>query len=102
VFIDRNRDLYITPVLKPHVVKMGAMCDSVVWHESTDMLAAMVDQKLVVWYYPGAIFVDKDLVHLTKFVKETNEFGSVPKISYFQGSRATIRKSNVRRPRRRP
>jgi len=94
VFIDRNRDLYITPVLKPHVVKMGTMCDSVVWHESTDMLAAMVDQKLVVWYYPGAIFVDKDLVHLTKFVKETNEFGSVPKISYFQGSRATIRKSN--------
>jgi intraflagellar transport protein 80 len=75
VFVDRNRDLYITPVLKPQVVKMGSMCDSVVWHESTDMLAAMVDQKLVVWYYPGAIFVDKDLVHLTKFVKETGCVG---------------------------
>ena len=69
-FIDRNRDLYITPVLKPQLVKMGTMCDSAVWNDATDMLATMIDQKLVVWYFPTCLFIDKDLVPLTKFVKE--------------------------------
>mmetsp|Transcript_10377 Transcript_10377/g.19632 ORF Transcript_10377/g.19632 Transcript_10377/m.19632 type:complete len:756 (+) Transcript_10377:193-2460(+) len=94
VFIDRNRDLYITPILKPQLVKMATMCDSAVWSESTDMLGTMIDQKLVVWYYPGAMFVDKDLVGKTKFIKEASEFGKVPKIAYFQGARATIRRSD--------
>lgn len=49
---------------------MATMCDSAVWSESTDMLGTMIDQKLVVWYYPGAMFVDKDLVGKTKFIKE--------------------------------
>uniref|UniRef100_A0A7S0RGA6 Intraflagellar transport protein 80 homolog n=1 Tax=Pyramimonas obovata TaxID=1411642 RepID=A0A7S0RGA6_9CHLO len=93
-FIDRNRDLYITPVLKPQLMKMGTMCDSAVWNDQTDMLATMIDQKLVVWYFPTCLFVDKDLVPLTKFVKEGSEFGKVPKIAYFHGSRATIRRSD--------
>jgi len=73
---------------------MATMCDSAVWSESTDMLGTMIDQKLVVWYYPGAMFVDKDLVGKTKFIKEASEFGKVPKIAYFQGARATIRRSD--------
>ncbi|KAK3271476.1 Intraflagellar transport protein 80 [Cymbomonas tetramitiformis] len=94
IFIDRNRDLYITPVLKPSLIKLGTMVDSAVWNDTSDMLATMIDQKLVVWYYPNAVYVDKDLVPLTKYVKEGSEFGKVPKICYFHGSRVTVRRSD--------
>lgn len=70
VLIDRNRDLYLTTVLKPQLVKMGTMCDSAMWNDTTDMLATMIDQRLVVWYYPTALFIDKDLVPRTKFIKD--------------------------------
>lgn len=92
VVVDRNRDLYITPVLKPQVFKLGTMVDSVIWNDDTDMLAAMIDQKLVVWYYPSVVYVDKDLIQLTKFVKDSGEFGKVPQLQYFQGSRCTVRR----------
>ncbi len=47
IFIDCNRDLYVMPVMKRTVAKLGSMVDSAYWHDTTDMLAAMVDQKLV-------------------------------------------------------
>mmetsp|Transcript_39397 Transcript_39397/g.47784 ORF Transcript_39397/g.47784 Transcript_39397/m.47784 type:complete len:763 (-) Transcript_39397:804-3092(-) len=95
IFIDRNRDLYITPVLKPNLTKLGTMVDSAVWNDTSDILATMIDQKLVVWYYPNAVYVDKDLVPLTKFIKDGgSEYGKVPKICYFYGSRVTIRRSD--------
>jgi intraflagellar transport protein 80 len=45
------------------------MVDSVKWNDTTDMLAAMIDGRLVVWYYPNVVYVDKDLTTLTKMVK---------------------------------
>ena len=47
IFIDRNRDLYMVPVMKRTPAKLTAMVDSALWHDTTGMLAAMVDQKLV-------------------------------------------------------
>jgi intraflagellar transport protein 80 len=47
IIIDRNRDLYLLPVLKRNIAKLAAMCDSARWHDTTAMLAAMVDQRLV-------------------------------------------------------
>lgn len=47
IFIDRNRDLYLMPVMKRAVAKLGAMVDSARWHDATGMLAAIVDQRLV-------------------------------------------------------
>eukprot|EP00227_Mantoniella_beaufortii_P020105 CAMPEP_0197575096 /NCGR_PEP_ID=MMETSP1326-20131121/609_1 /TAXON_ID=1155430 /ORGANISM="Genus nov. species nov., Strain RCC2288" /LENGTH=759 /DNA_ID=CAMNT_0043137801 /DNA_START=154 /DNA_END=2433 /DNA_ORIENTATION=+ len=91
VFIDRNRDLYITPVLKAATYKLGTMVDSCRWNDTTDMLAAMVDQRLVVWYYPNVVYVDKDLTALTKFVKDGG-FGKVPQLTYFNGARCTVRR----------
>lgn len=47
IIIDRNRDLYLLPVMKRNIAKLAAMCDSARWHDATAMLAAMVDQRLV-------------------------------------------------------
>ena len=70
MFIDRNRDLFITPVLKAASYKLATMVDSVQWNDTTDMLAAMIDQRLVVWYYPNVVYVDRDLLPVTKHVKD--------------------------------
>ena len=91
VFIDRNGDLYITPLLSPALVKLGAMVASVLWHESSNMLAAMMDRKLVVWYHPATAYVDKDLLGATKFIRDGPEFTAGAAITSFNRSRAVIR-----------
>merc|ERR1712093_530860 len=55
--LDRNRDLYITPVHRNQMVKLGSMVDTVMWHSKSDMLAAVMDGKLVIWYYPNVVYV---------------------------------------------
>ncbi|CAM6088739.1 unnamed protein product [Calypogeia fissa] len=90
VFIDRNHDLFITPVLKVAIFKLGAMVDYAIWNDSNDILAAILDHKFVVWYYPHAAYVDRDLL---KYVKVTKEClaGESAKLQGFWGSRCSIR-----------
>ena len=68
VFIDRNRDLWLHNLARgPHSsYKLATMVDSACWNESTDILAALSDGRLVFWYYPAVVYIDKDLVNLTK------------------------------------
>jgi hypothetical protein len=47
IVVDANRDLYIIAVVRRSVAKLGSMVDSAVWHDTTPMLAAIVDEKLV-------------------------------------------------------
>jgi len=68
--IDRNRDLYITPMRNPNFVKIGSMCDSAKWHHTTGMLAAMMDRQFVVWYYPNVVHIDRELLSVTKLTKD--------------------------------
>mmetsp|Transcript_42074 Transcript_42074/g.98677 ORF Transcript_42074/g.98677 Transcript_42074/m.98677 type:complete len:767 (-) Transcript_42074:943-3243(-) len=97
---DRNRDLYIVPMSQTaggkEVVpfKLGTMCDSAAWNTDTDMLAAVMDSKLVVWYYPNVVFVDRDLVNQTKFSRDASEFGKDPQILNFHGSHVSVRRSD--------
>ena len=44
ILIDRNRDLYIVGVMKRQPAKLASMVDSALWHNTTGMLAALVDQ----------------------------------------------------------
>jgi intraflagellar transport protein 80 len=46
------------------------MVYNAMWNEIADMLAAVVDQRLVVWYYPHAAYVDKDLLPFVKLTKD--------------------------------
>jgi len=48
VFVDQSRDLWIRPVAgKGPAVKLAAMVDCAVWHDSVGMLAFIADHKLV-------------------------------------------------------
>ena len=42
-----------------------------VWNDETNMLAAMTDGKMMVWYYPNAVYVDKDLLPKTLYEKDS-------------------------------
>ena len=45
------------------------MADSFLWNEKNDILSAIADGRLLTWYYPAAIYVDKDLMNLCKVSK---------------------------------
>lgn len=57
-----------------HVICMllysGSMVSSICWNDTVNMLAAMQDNKFVVWYHPAVIYSDKDLLPLTRYTKE--------------------------------
>ena len=60
-FIDSNRDMFLTMVNKPEIIKISSMVDSFSWNDNNDMLCALSDGKLNTWLYPNAIYVDKDV-----------------------------------------
>ena len=65
MFLDQNNDLYICSVLQPAPLKLAASVQSYAWNDGTDILAAISDNHLVVWYYPAACLVNKDLLAST-------------------------------------
>ena len=46
------------------------MVTSLAWNDSTNMLAALSDSKLTVWFYPSAVYVDRDLLAITLMEKD--------------------------------
>lgn len=48
----------------------GSMVTSICWNDGANMLAAMQDNSFVVWYHPGIVHADKDLLPLTLLTKE--------------------------------
>lgn len=95
--VDRNRDLYLTQVrvfgTARKTVKLGTMIDSLAWNDESNMLAALADGKLIVWYYPNAAYVDKSLLPKTVFERNASEFGDSPQLLSFIGSHLTVRQS---------
>uniref|UniRef100_A0A7S3R5J7 Intraflagellar transport protein 80 n=1 Tax=Dunaliella tertiolecta TaxID=3047 RepID=A0A7S3R5J7_DUNTE len=94
ILIDRNRDLYVVGVMKRQPAKLASMVDSALWHNTTGMLAALVDQKLTVWYYPNEVFVDKEMLAKSRFVKADAEYGKAAHIQVFTGAKVLIRRSD--------
>lgn len=93
--IDRNRDLYMSPVSdSPDLVKLTTMVDSAQWNDDNDMLLALADGKLLVWYCPQAAFTDRDLLPRTRSEQDASELGKLPRCASFMGTRATIRRSD--------
>ena len=76
-FIDSNRDMFITMVHKPDVIKICNIVDSFQWNDANDMLACLSDGKLLTWFYPNAIYVDKDLMNKAMAVKDASDVGKL-------------------------
>jgi intraflagellar transport protein 80 len=96
VFIDRNRDMYICRVnnKRPDAFKLATMVDSVKWNDHTDMLVAISDGQFVTWYYPGIVYVDRDLLQYIRSNRTDTDTGKRSQIMDFFSTRCNIRKWN--------
>jgi len=95
--MDNNRDLLLTSVHRNEMTKLCSMVDSFRWNEKSDMLAAIADGKLYVWYYPNVVYVDKDLLQLSRSSRDvSNEVGKMCVIDSFTGSLVTVRRIDGR------
>ncbi|KAL5004430.1 hypothetical protein ScPMuIL_017886 [Solemya velum] len=94
--VDKNTDLYLTSVrvfgTERKTLKLGTMIQSLAWNDGTNMLAALNDGKFTVWYYPNAVYLDRDLLPRTVFEKDASEFGKNPQLLQFLGNHVVIRR----------
>ncbi|NXQ68366.1 IFT80 protein, partial [Quiscalus mexicanus] len=97
-FIDKNRDLFITSVKRfgkeQKIVKIGTMVQSLAWNDGCNILCGIQDSRFTVWYYPNAVYVDKDLLPKTLYEKDASEFSKSPQIVSFVGNQVTIRRAD--------
>jgi hypothetical protein len=66
VFLDWNQDLYISSVLQPAPVKLLSSVQSFAWHDRVDILVAIADGRLTIWYYPRAAVENSALLAETQ------------------------------------
>eukprot|EP00795_Rhopilema_esculentum_P016996 gene16996-8500_t len=95
--IDKNRDLYIRTVRQvgaPKTTKLSTMVSTMAWNDSVNMLAAVADNKVTVWYYPNVAFVDPDIATRTVFQLDQSEFGKNLQITNFVGNVCTMRRGD--------
>eukprot|EP00658_Telonema_sp_P-2_P035034 TRINITY_DN2552_c0_g1_i4.p1 TRINITY_DN2552_c0_g1~~TRINITY_DN2552_c0_g1_i4.p1 ORF type:complete len:329 (+),score=133.64 TRINITY_DN2552_c0_g1_i4:46-987(+) len=92
--LDRNHDLYLTPVHRQHLIKIANMVDSFLWHTKTGMLAASMDGQLCTWYYPNVVYVDTDLITQTRCLKDGTSLGKNPQLVQFADTHITVRRSD--------
>jgi intraflagellar transport protein 80 len=92
-FIDSNRDLHLLDVGSRAVVKLASMVDSAVWHDTSNMLAAVADDKLLVWHCPAAAFIDPDLLPATRVMRDdAAELGKGAQVVVFTGARCLLKR----------
>lgn len=46
------------------------MVNSIAWNDAANILCGIQDNQLVVWYCPGVVFTDKDLIPKTLHLKD--------------------------------
>ncbi|XP_026683019.1 intraflagellar transport protein 80 homolog [Diaphorina citri] len=95
-FIDKNRDLYLsmlsTKGSNRRCHKLGIMVQSICWNTDVNILAAMQDSALCVWFFPAVVFADQGLLRKTVLLKDIGEFGKSPSIVSFVKNHLTIRR----------
>lgn len=74
--------------------KLASMVEDFMWNDQTDMIIALVDQKLECFLYPNVVFVDNTLLPLTCTSKPCHDAGMYAQIVSFNGAHVTIRKAD--------
>ena len=93
-FTDTNKDLYMSNVFIPKIVKFSNMCDSFAWNDSNDMLCAIADEKFYAWGYPNAVYLEKEILDGCRYEKDASNVGKNCQILNFTGSFCNILKSD--------
>lgn len=96
--IDKERDLHLTPVRRlgreHHICKIGSMVHTMAWNDAANILCGVQDDQLTVWYYPSAVFTDRDLLAKTLYNKDGSEFSRAPTILSYVGTKVTVRQGD--------
>ncbi|XP_068216977.1 intraflagellar transport protein 80 homolog [Palaemon carinicauda] len=96
--VDRNRDLFLVNLQRVgsigRPVKLGGMVQSLCWNDGANMLAALQDAKFTVWFYPGVVFVDRDLQATTMYEIDASDFGKNAVIVSFLDTMVTLRRTD--------
>jgi intraflagellar transport protein 80 len=58
------------------------------------MLAGIADARFTIWYYPGVVYVDKNLLQRTIYQRDAIEFGKNPTLLSFLGNHVIMRTSD--------
>ncbi|KAJ4459892.1 putative intraflagellar transport protein 80 [Paratrimastix pyriformis] len=92
--IDRNRGLHLINVRTREMVKLASVVDSICWHDSTDMLAAVTDGHMDVWPYPYGVFVEQGCSDRIRYRRQGLSFGEGASLLSFSGHRACVRRNS--------
>ncbi|CAM9682340.1 unnamed protein product [Pylaiella littoralis] len=100
-FIDRNQELWLCAVAPslgkssaPAKHKLRTQVESAAWNENSDVLTAIADGRLITWYYPSAVSIDRDLLGLASTSRDAAEFGKSPRVLSFYGGRVMVRRAD--------
>ncbi len=73
--------------------QIGAKVDSALWNDSFNVLIAIADSNMVIYYIPDAIFVDRELFEMAREIKDASEFGTSGRITSFTGTTVILERS---------
>lgn len=93
VFIDSNRDLYLTAIRSGPdygLHKIGTQVTAVMWSSECNVLVGLHDSCYSIWYCPGEAFSDPSLISLTTLSYDTTEFGKNISLVNFDGLAITL------------
>lgn len=93
VFIDSNRDLYLTAIQSgaDYVLhKIGTQVINIMWSSECNVLVGLHDSCYSIWYCPGEACSDPSLIALTTFSYDTSEFGKNITLVNFDGFTITF------------
>ncbi len=94
-FIDNNKDLFIAKIHNNQsLFKLKTIVDSILWHPNCDILFALSDKQLIIWYYPCIVWCDTDLISYSTTKIDISNIGNNAKIVSIEGTLITIKKSN--------
>jgi len=97
IIIDTSNEMHVYRIGKGTIgsYKLITQVDTAAWNDSSDMLAAIADGRLVIWTYPQIAWTDRDLLAQTQYIKDVaNEFGKLSSIVNFRGSRIVVRRAD--------
>lgn len=100
VFIDTNRDLYLTVIRNGNsdysLHKIGTQVTAVLWSSECNVLVGLHDSCYSIWYCPGEACADPALIALTTLSFDTTEFGKNISLVSFDGLTITFCASGTR------
>lgn len=93
-FIDRNRDLYLARLAAKGAYKLHAQVDTAAWNDTSEVLVAIADGKMLTWSYPNMVYVDRTLISEIVESRDGANFLKMSSISTFVGSSVTVRRAD--------